>query len=43
MGAMNVNVSDVQGHLKKLIRDAPAVTVERLRDPSAPLEELAAS
>ena len=43
VGAMNVNVSDVQGHLKKLIRDAPAVTVERLRDPSVPLEELAAS
>lgn len=43
VGAMNVNVWDVQDHLQKLIRDAMPVTVETLRDESVDLEQLAAS
>ena len=43
VGAMNVNVWDVQGALKKLIRDATRVTADDLRDDSVALEQLGAS
>ncbi|WP_243073858.1 NAD(P)/FAD-dependent oxidoreductase [Microbacterium sp. SS28] len=43
VGAMNVNVWDVQDQLKKLIRDATPVTAAALRDESVSLEHLAAS
>ena len=43
VGAMNVNIWDVQDHLQKLIRDAKRVSVDALRDESVDLEQLAAS
>lgn len=43
VGAMNVNVWDVQGPLKKLIRDATPVTADALRDESVALDQLAGS
>ncbi|MEU1972900.1 FAD-dependent oxidoreductase [Microbacterium sp. NPDC019599] len=43
VGAMNVNVWDVQDDLQKLIRDAKPVSPDELRDESVDLERLAAS
>ena len=43
VGAMNVNVWDVQNTLKKLIRDATRVSVDDLGDETVALEQLAAS
>ncbi|QIG40019.1 FAD-dependent oxidoreductase [Microbacterium sp. 4R-513] len=43
VGAMNVNVWDVQDQLKKLIRDAAPFTADALRDESIDLEQLAAA
>lgn len=40
VGAMNVNVWDVQVHLKRLIREGSPVTVDALRDESVSLERL---
>jgi 3-phenylpropionate/trans-cinnamate dioxygenase ferredoxin reductase subunit len=41
VAGMNVNVWDVTDPIKALIRSRRRVPVERLRDPSVPLEELA--
>ncbi|WP_345799835.1 FAD-dependent oxidoreductase [Microbacterium sp. AZCO] len=41
VGAMNVNVWDVQEQLQRLIRDAAPVTADALRDGSIALNELA--
>ena len=43
VGAMNVNVWDVQDQLKRLIREGSPVTADALRDDSLSLEQLAAS
>jgi 3-phenylpropionate/trans-cinnamate dioxygenase ferredoxin reductase subunit len=40
---MNVNVWDVNEHLQALVRSGASVDPERLRDPDAPLDELASS
>ncbi|MFH8249444.1 NAD(P)/FAD-dependent oxidoreductase [Microbacterium sp. B2969] len=41
VGAMNVNVWDVQDKFKKLIRQATPVSADRLRDESTSLDDLA--